>query len=180
MDFFSNETVISKARCCSARSPTTYLDASQRAFSYHLPAPRGKNDRYVGMIRGPSPRRNSRSNSFAQRTSTHSATRATGVLSTKSLQAQPSGRAAPLELLGLDFWYDFAGMTEHYNDETHCPGWVALFWSAATNGLGTGTWTVVGVVSRTIIAVGQGLRPAQAGQRHRSTPIFDPRPSHFF
>lgn len=29
------------------------------------------------------------------------------------------GDAGPIELLGLDLWCDYEGMTEHYGDKTH-------------------------------------------------------------
>jgi len=124
MDFFSNEQVIQQGvKLFSSRDATIWMPAAG-SFSYHLPAPRGKTDRYVGMIRGP----------------IASAEQAIDIFRTVDIKAQPDARrrgllsheifiklsppdgSAPLELLGLDVWCDFAGMSEHYGDETHMRG----------------------------------------------------------
>jgi hypothetical protein len=52
MDFFSNEQVIQQGvKLFSSRDATVWMPAAG-SFSYHLPAPRSKTNRYVGMIRG--------------------------------------------------------------------------------------------------------------------------------
>jgi hypothetical protein len=36
-----------------------------------------------------------------------------------AIKLSAPGDSSPVELLGLDLWCDFAGMTEHYSDDTH-------------------------------------------------------------
>ena len=53
MDFFSNEDVVQQGtKLFSSRDATVWMPA-EGSFSYSLPAPRGKTDRYVGIVRGP-------------------------------------------------------------------------------------------------------------------------------
>jgi hypothetical protein len=35
------------------------------------------------------------------------------------IKRQAPGDSTPLEILGVDWWCDSGGMTEHYNDATH-------------------------------------------------------------
>jgi hypothetical protein len=52
MDFFSNEDVVQQGtKLFSSRDATVWMPADG-SFSYSLPAPRGKSDRYVGIVRG--------------------------------------------------------------------------------------------------------------------------------
>jgi len=38
------------------------------------------------------------------------------------IKLQAPGDSTPLEILGVDWWCDFDGMTEHYNNATHMAG----------------------------------------------------------
>jgi hypothetical protein len=88
------------------------------SFSYALPAAAGKNDRFVGMVRGPIASPDAAIEIFrnadqkAQRTA-----RARGLLSHEIfIKMSPPGDTSPLELLGVDVWCDGKGMGEHYSD----------------------------------------------------------------
>ena len=53
MDFFMNENVqMQGTKLFTSRDATVWMPA-KGSFSYVLPAAAGKNERYVGMIRGP-------------------------------------------------------------------------------------------------------------------------------
>jgi quinol monooxygenase YgiN len=124
MEFFSNPHVQQQGgRLFSARDATVWMPA-RGAFSYHLHAPRGRDSRFVGILRGPvaSPdtaielfRRNDEN---AQRDA-----RRRGILSHDLyIKLNPPGVDAPLELLAIDIWSDSQGMVEHYQDKTHMAG----------------------------------------------------------
>jgi hypothetical protein len=121
MKFFSNPQVQEQGgKLFSARTPTVWMQASG-SFSYHLPAAMGRDERYLGMVRGAikSPEQAlpifNAVDEKAQRDA-----RRRGLLSHQILiKMNAPGDTSPLELLGLDLWSDFAGMTEHYGDPTH-------------------------------------------------------------
>jgi hypothetical protein len=121
MDFFSNEQVVQQGvKLFSSRDATVWMPAAG-SFSYHLPAPRGRSDRYVGMIRGPIASPEKSIETFrAVDVEAQPEARRRGLLSHEIfIKLNPPESAAPLELLGLDVWCDMAGMGEHYSDATH-------------------------------------------------------------
>ena len=90
------------------------------AFSYRLHAPAHKNERYVGVIRGPIKDPEAAIALFAKVDAAGQRdARRRGILSHELfIKMNPPGDASPLELLGgLDVWADFDGMTEHYADK---------------------------------------------------------------
>ena len=129
MDFFSNEQVVQQGtKLFSSRDATVWMPAAG-SFSYHLPAPRGKSDRYIGMIRGPIASPEQSIDVF--RTVDINAqpdARRRGLLSHEIfIKLTPPDGSSPVELLGVDVWSDFAGMSEHYSDETHMRGLSGAF-----------------------------------------------------
>ncbi len=125
MDFFANEQVVQQGtKLFSARDATVWMPAAG-AFSYHLPAPRAKRDRYVGLLRGPIAAPEPAIDAFravdvgAQRDA-----RRRGLLSHEIFIKLGAG--AP-ELLGVEVWCDRAGMNEHYADQTHMAGLAGAF-----------------------------------------------------
>jgi quinol monooxygenase YgiN len=118
MDFFANENVqMQGAKLFKSRDASVWMPA-QGAFSYQLPAPGGKHERFVGLVRG---RINSpeaaieifrAADSKAQRTA-----RARGLLSHEVfIKLNAPGDTSPHELLGIDVWCDAKGMGAHYSD----------------------------------------------------------------
>jgi hypothetical protein len=122
--FFSNEQVqMQGAKLFKEREATIWLP-TRASSSYDLPAPKAITDRYVGIVRGP----------------VKSADHALGVFAGVDVKAQRDARRRGLvshglftklkrpedssvdELLGVDLWCNFAGMTEHYGDHTHMSG----------------------------------------------------------
>jgi hypothetical protein len=118
MDFFANENVqMQGTKLFHSRDATVWMPA-KGSFSYALPAAAGKNDRFVGMVRGPIASPDAAIEIFrnadqkAQRTA-----RARGLLSHEIfIKMSPPGDTSPLELLGVDVWCDGKGMGEHYSD----------------------------------------------------------------
>ncbi len=116
MDFFANENVqMQGAKLFSSRDATVWMPA-KGAFSYSLPAAAGKNDRYVGMVRGPIKDPMAAIEVFRGVDSkSQRAARARGLLSHELfIKMNAPGDNSPLELLGLDVWSDLKGMGEHY------------------------------------------------------------------
>jgi hypothetical protein len=121
MDFFSNAHVQQQAsRLFSSKDATVWMPA-RGAFVTHLPAPMGKDRRFLGMIRAAVKSPEASIEVFrsvdekAQRDA-----RRRGLLSHELfIKLAPPGDSSPLELLGIDLWCDFEGMTEHYTDQTH-------------------------------------------------------------
>jgi hypothetical protein len=124
MDFFSSSHVQEQAsRMFSAKDATIWMPA-RGSFASHLPAPMGKDKRFVGMIRGPIKSPEATIEVFrgvdekAQRDA-----RRRGLMSHEIfIKLAPPGDTSALELLGIDVWCDFDGMSEHYTDQTHMAG----------------------------------------------------------
>lgn len=132
MDFFANEEVqMQGTKLFTSRDATVWMPA-RGAFTYNLPAAAGRNERYVGMIRGviDSPEKAitifRTADLKAQR-----AARARGLLSHELfIKLNPPGVTAPLELLGVDIWCDARGMAEHYGDPTEMKAVAGAFTAA--------------------------------------------------
>jgi hypothetical protein len=119
MEFFANVHVQEQAgKMFSQRDGSVWM-AARGAFSYHLPAPMAKPARYVGIVRGPIAQPEKTIEIFrgvdekAQRDA-----RRRGLLS-HELFVKVAQPGEPLEILGIDHWCDFDGMSEHYADQTH-------------------------------------------------------------
>lgn len=96
---------------------------------FGLPAPMGKNERWVGLARGPVVSRESAEKILTEslRKSVNSV-RAKGLLSREwYFRAGPPGEKPSLEALGVDVWFDAEGMKEVYNDPAEMAGFDGLF-----------------------------------------------------
>jgi len=121
MDFFANEQVVQQGtKLFSSREATVWMPA-EGSYSYQLPAPRGKSDRYVGIVRGPIASASASSDIFrAAGIGGQQDARRRGLLSHQIfIKLNAPGDASPLELLGVDVWNDKQGMAEHYGDAKH-------------------------------------------------------------
>jgi hypothetical protein len=124
MEFFANPDVQAQAaRLFSARDASVWMPA-RASSSYHLPAPAGRNDRFVGMLRAPIASPHQALEVFrAVDTKAQRDARRRGLMSHELfIKVDPPGQTSPPELLGIDVWHDFQGMTEHYSDEAHMSG----------------------------------------------------------
>jgi hypothetical protein len=116
--FFANKDVQDQAGLIfSQRDPVVWTPA-EGFYSYHIPAPHGKNDRYVAVVRG-----TVRSVSEAQALHNEiigqhvNATRMAGDLSHDAyLRMAAPGSPEALEFMAIDVWMDAAGMAKTYED----------------------------------------------------------------
>ena len=121
MDFFSNEDVVQQGtKLFSSRDATVWMPADG-SFSYSLPAPRGKTDRYVGIVRGPIESAEKSIDIFRSADiNGQQDARRRGLLSHQIfIKLSAPNDSGPIELLGVDTWNDLAGMKEHYGDAKH-------------------------------------------------------------
>jgi hypothetical protein len=96
---------------------------------FSLPAPQGRNERYVGLARGPIASR-----AVAERILTEalrkrvSIARAKGLMSREwFFRAGRPGDPSPLEAIGVDVWFDADGMQEIYSDPAEMAALEGLF-----------------------------------------------------
>lgn len=127
--FFANPTVQEQAgEIFSQRDPVVWQPAD--GFSgYHFPAPSGRNDRIVGVVRG-------MVHSRAQAQSVHNAiveqslkkARAAGNMSHEAyFRMSPPGAPESLEFFAVDVWFDGEGMARHYEDPEFMSSFEKLF-----------------------------------------------------
>ena len=132
MEFFANENVqMQGQKLFTSRDASVWMPA-RGSFSYSLPAPAGRNERYVGMIRGPIASPDAAIEIFREADMASQRTaRARGLLSHEVfIRLHPPGQDGPLELLGVDVWHDAQGMAEHYADPSEMQGISAAFTGA--------------------------------------------------
>lgn len=100
----------------SAKDATVWMPA-KGSFSYRLDAPAGKNDRFVGLVRGPITSPEAAIQRFAEVDKrAQRKVRALGLMSHALFIKLPApGDPSGAELLGVDTWCDEAGMREYYN-----------------------------------------------------------------
>jgi hypothetical protein len=121
MDFFSNPQVQQQGgKLFSKRDATLWMPA-RGSSSYHLYVPKAHPERYVGIVRGTVKSPEHALGVFAAvDTKAQRDARRRGLISHELfIKLNAPGESPPSELLGLDLWSDFAGMTEHYADPTH-------------------------------------------------------------
>ena len=136
--FFSNPEVQRQGGTLFTQKDATVWAPARGAYSYHLPANRDRNQRFVGIIRAPIASAEKAIEIFASvdEKSVRNA-RLRGILSHELfIRAAAPGDASPLELLGIDVWSDYDGMAEHYADTTH----VSVLGGAFTGPPATSVW----------------------------------------
>jgi hypothetical protein len=117
--FFSHPDVAAQGAQLFVNKDAVAWMPARGAYSYKLPSHRDKHDRYVGIVRGPIANAEKTLEIFARADAGGIAeARKRGILSHELfIKLGPPGE--PLELLGIDVWSDFEGMTAHYADATH-------------------------------------------------------------
>lgn len=124
MEFFSNEQVAQMgSKLFSERDAALWMPA-RGSSSYHLPVPKARAERFVGIVRGPVQSPEHALGAFAAvDTKAQRDARRRGLVSHELFIKLPApGDSSQPELLGVDLWSDFAGMIEHYADHTHMAG----------------------------------------------------------
>jgi quinol monooxygenase YgiN len=127
--FFANEHVQAQAaEIFSQRDPVVWAPAED-FYSYHFPAPYGKNERYIGIVRGMLPSR-------AAAREVHNAlvgksvnqARAAGDMSHEAFfRLTPPGAPESLEWFAVDVWHDAAGMAAYYNNPAFMSALMGMF-----------------------------------------------------
>jgi hypothetical protein len=138
MDFFANENVqMQGKKLFTSRDASVWMPA-RGAFSYQLPAAAGRNERFLGMIRGPIASPEAAIAIFrAADVKAQRAARARGLLSHELfVRLNAPGDTSPPQLLGVDVWCDLKGMAEHYAD----PAEMAALSGAFTGAPDPTTW----------------------------------------
>lgn len=132
--FFANPHVQEQGgRIFSQRDPVVWMPA-EGFVSYQLPAPFGKNDRTVGLVRGMLPSIEI-GREFHNRIITKFANKARrrGHLSHNAyLRLTPPDAPPSLEFFAVDTWMDAAGMGEHYQDPDFLSAFDGMFTAEAT------------------------------------------------
>lgn len=127
--FFANPTVQEQAaKIFTERDPVVWT-AAQDVQRYSLPVPTGKNDRFVGLIRGTvRSREKTRSAWDAYAAASMAAARKLGQISHEIYyRLTPPGAPESLEVLGVETWFDADGMGTFYADQTHMAPLADLF-----------------------------------------------------
>ena len=127
--FFANPHVQEQAgQIFSDRDPVVWAPATG-FMDYHFPAPYGKNDRFVGVVRG-------MVKSRVEAMKVHNAlvessvnkSRIRGNISHEVFfRLMPPGSPESLELFAVEVWYNGAGMGEHYEDPEFLPAFENMF-----------------------------------------------------
>jgi hypothetical protein len=133
--FFADEHVQQGgAMIFSERDPVVWAPAEDFT-SFHIPAPSGRNDRIVAIVRGTV-------NSVAEArklhntamTKTVSKARQAGLLSHEAyFRMAAPGSPEALEFLGVDVWMGGEGMGDFYGDEDFLAGFNHLFSTEAAD-----------------------------------------------
>ena len=136
--FFSGHDVQQGgAMIFTEREPVVWMPA-RGAFTYHLAAPKGKNERFIGVVRGPV-------RSHEQALQVHNEFAAMGVNQARLAGnishdvyfrlAQP-GTPESLEFLAVDVWMDAAGMAATYTN----PAYGSVFTNLFSGPFSASTW----------------------------------------
>jgi len=115
-EFFSSKDVQKGGEALfSGRDATVWMPAAG-AFGFQLSAPSRRTDRLVGLVRGPigSPEKAIEIFRNETRKRVRDARRLGQISHQLYVKLAPPGDRGPLELLGVDVWFDAKGMGEHY------------------------------------------------------------------
>jgi hypothetical protein len=143
--FFANAQVQAQAgQIFSQRDPVVWAPA-EGFLSYHCPAPYGRNDRHVGIVRGMVHGRSAARathNTLVARLLNKART-AGSVSHEAFFKLSAPGEPESLEFFAVDVWYDREGMNRHYDDPEFLSGFGDLFAAAPAASIWThphGTW----------------------------------------
>ena len=135
--FFANHAVQEQAaEIFNERDPVVWKPADG-FISYHFPAPAGKKDRIVAMVRGVV-------RSPAEAMQAHNAlvsgvvkqTRAAGSMSHEAyFRMAAPGSPEALEFLAVDVWFDASGLQKVYSDPNFMNGIMQMFTTQPTSSM---------------------------------------------
>jgi hypothetical protein len=127
--FFANPTVQEQAgQIFTQRDPVVWAPA-EGFVSYHCPAPFGKNDRIVGIVRGMVPSREVAMSAHNEVTGKifNKARMAGSMTHEAFFRLTPPGTPPSLEFFAVDTWYSAAGMGQIYEDADFLAGMGKMF-----------------------------------------------------
>jgi quinol monooxygenase YgiN len=139
--FFANEDVQKGAELIfSKRDPVVWTPA-EGFYTYHLPAPYGKNDRFVAMVRGTVASRQAAMelNNQLVGSGINGARMAGDLTHDVYFRLTAPGEAESLEFLAIDVWMDSTGMTTYYQNPDFQAGISKLFTAPPTVSIWTQT-----------------------------------------
>jgi quinol monooxygenase YgiN len=139
--FFANEDVQKGAGLIfSKRDPVVWTPA-EGFYTYHLPAPYGKNDRFVVMVRGTVASREAAMelNNQLGGGGINGARMAGDLTHDVYFRLTAPGEAGSLEFLAIDVWMDSTGMSAYYQNPDFQAGISKLFTAPPTVSIWTQT-----------------------------------------
>ncbi len=116
--FFSNHNVQEQGNNLFAkRDPVVWMPA-KGAFAFNLPAAQGRNDRWLGIVRGVVKSPDACIEAFrgALASKLPDARRRGQISHEIYFRVPMPGESLPAEMIGVDVWYDAEGMQEHYRE----------------------------------------------------------------
>jgi hypothetical protein len=121
MKFFGGEGVQKASQALFLDKEATVWMQARGGFSYAQPAPMGRDERYLGIVRGPVADPEAAIATFARSAfGGLSAARRRGLLShSVYVKLAAPNESGPVEVLGVELWCDANGMQEHYSDDEH-------------------------------------------------------------
>ncbi len=136
--FFADPQVQQGGTLLFKKSDAVVWQASPGLPRFNLPAPYGRNDRFVGIVRGTVASRASAEKIVADSVRKRiGQARAKGLLSREwFFRWTPPGAPPSLEVIGLDLWFDAEGMKAIYAEPAELAGLAGLF----TGPPSTSTW----------------------------------------
>lgn len=117
--FFGDPNVVKTAgQLFTARDPVVFMPAKD-AFTFHLPAPMSRSDRYIGVLRATVKSPQKTIDVFREQlTNTLSANRKHGQLSHELyFRLGPPSADGSVEMVGVDVFADLKGMLAAYSSE---------------------------------------------------------------
>ncbi|HEY5081521.1 MAG TPA: hypothetical protein VII91_06320 [Bauldia sp.] len=130
MTFFTNEQVQTGGKLVFKADRENIIWQSTPGLpDFNLPAPMGKNERYVGLAQGPIKSREAAEKVLSEMMRKAANTnRAKGLMSREwFFRMSRPGEKPSLEAIGVDVWFDAAGMQEVYADPDEFAGFGDLF-----------------------------------------------------
>jgi hypothetical protein len=138
MKFFSDPQVEKGGEMVFKRRDAVVWRPSPGLPNFNLPAPYGRNDRYVGLVHGPV-----KSYAAAETLVTEllrraaNRHRANGLITREwYFRLNPPDMPESMEAIGVDVWFDKAGMEATYADPSELSGFADLFTARPS----TSTW----------------------------------------
>ena len=118
MQFFSNEQVAEGGKLVFAERDYVLWANTPGLPRVSLPAPEGRNDRFVGLVRGTVASRDGAEKILMEATrKALNTNRAKGLMAREwYFRLTGPGEASSLEAIGYDLWFDGEGMQAVYND----------------------------------------------------------------